>query len=235
MGDAVIVGDLYRLIVFDLDGTLIDSRQDLADSANALVTERGGQALPTDDVARMVGEGAAMLVRRALEAARLPMDETSVPRFLELYDQRLLNTTVVYPGTQAALEALSSRSALAVLTNKPIAPTRRILDGLGLARFFDSVLGGDGPLPRKPDPASMRHLMQAHRVREDETVLVGDSRIDLETARAAGIDICLVRFGFPHDSFPAAHLRGDEGVAHTADDLAAILTQLFAGRERRRA
>ena len=233
MGDPELVGDIYRLIVFDLDGTLIDSRQDLADAANALVIEHGGRPLPIDDVARMVGEGAAMLVKRALAAAHVEMDDRSVPRFLELYDERLLRTTTVYPGTIPALEALSARARLAVLTNKPIAPTRRLVDALGLAPFFGIVVGGDGPLPRKPDPQSMRHLMRSYDASEADTMLVGDSRIDLETARAAGTDICLVRFGFLHDSFPASHLRGDEGVVSDPRDLPAALEALFGKRMRK--
>ena len=174
-----------------------------------------------------------MLVKRALAAAQVVMDDRSVPRFLELYDERLVRTTTVYQGTFPALEALSARARLAVLTNKPIAPTRRLLDALGLAPFFRTVIGGDGPFPRKPDPESMRHLMRSHAASEAETVLVGDSRIDLESARAAGTDICLVRFGFPHDSFPAAHLRGDEGIVSDPRDLTAALEALLARRVRK--
>ena len=104
MGDADVLGHLHRLIVFDLDGTLIDSRQDLVDSANALIVERGGRPLAAEVIARMVGEGAATLVRRALEAANLTADSASVPRFLELYGARLLDTTRPYPGIPGVLE-----------------------------------------------------------------------------------------------------------------------------------
>jgi len=221
------VGDIHRLIVFDLDGTLIDSRQDLADAANALIVERGGRPLPSDAVGRMVGEGAAMLVRRALDAAGLPLDAASVPRFLELYDERLLRTTYVYPGLLSVVEELAQRSALAIVTNKPLAPTSTLVEALGLQPFFRTVIGGDGPFPRKPDPSSLRHLMEKYGTTARQTVLVGDSTIDFETARAAGTPICLVRFGFGYETFPAAQLRGDEGLADDPGQLPAIIEQLL--------
>ena len=207
------MGDLRRLIVFDLDGTLVDSRRDLADAANALILERGGRALPEERIGRMVGEGAAVLVRRALVAASLPVDEDSLLRFLELYDERLLRTTRPYEGIPAVLQTLSSRGVVAVLTNKPLGPARRVLDGLGLSAFVASVVGGDGPFPRKPDPASLHSLIAMHAGARERTVLVGDSRIDFETARAAGTAICLARYGFGFEGFPRAELRGDEGLA----------------------
>ena len=221
------MGDIHTLIVFDLDGTLIDSRQDLADAANALIVERGGQPLPSDAVGRMVGEGAAMLVRRALDAAGLPLDDGSVPRFLELYDERLLRTTYVYPGLLPVVEELSRRSPLAIVTNKPLAPTSKIVAALGLQPFFRTVIGGDGPFPRKPNPSSLHHLMETFGATARQTVLVGDSRIDFETARAAGTSICLVRFGFGYETFPAALLRGDEGLADDPRQLPAIIEQLL--------
>ena len=191
-----------RLVVFDLDGTLIDSRQDLADAANALIVERGGAPLPVDAVTRMVGEGAALLVRRALTAAGLPADvDAALPRFLELYDDRLLANTRLYPGTAEALEALAGRATLAVLTNKPQRPTEAILGGLHVDRYFVRVIGGDTPFGRKPDPAGLQHLISALHSSTEETVLVGDSAIDLRTARAAGVRICLVAYGF---GFPLA-------------------------------
>ena len=212
-----------RLIVFDLDGTLIDSRQDLADAANALIAERGGAPLPVDAVTRMVGEGAALLVRRALTAAGLEPDlETALPRFLELYDDRLLANTRLYPGTAAALDELRPRAAMAVLTNKPQRPTEMILRGLNVDRYFAHVIGGDTPFGRKPDPAGLRHLMAAAGASAGETTLVGDSAIDLRTARAAGVRICLVTYGF---GFPlaAAELEGDELIAASPAELGAIL------------
>jgi phosphoglycolate phosphatase len=212
-----------RLIVFDLDGTLIDSRQDLADSANALIAERGGSPLPVDAVTAMVGEGAALLVRRALAAAGLPTDaDTALPRFLELYDERLLANTRPYPGTVKALDTIAGSATLAVLTNKPQRPTETILAGLDLDAYFEHVIGGDTAFGRKPDPAGLRHLMTIAGSSPEETILVGDSAIDLRTARAARVRVCLVTYGF---GFPmaAAELSRDEQLAGTPGELAALL------------
>ena len=216
-----------RLVVFDLDGTLVDSRQDLADSANALIVERGGAPLPVDSVAGMVGEGAALLVRRALTAAGLEPDlDTALPRFLQLYDQRLLEHTHLYSGTAELLDALASRVTMAVLTNKPQRPTEAILRGLNLHRYFAHVIGGDTRFGRKPDPAGLQHLMAVAASSAIDTVLVGDSAIDLRTARAAGVPICLVKYGF---GFPlaAAEMSGDERLADSPGQLVEILRSPF--------
>lgn len=214
---------MTSLIVFDLDGTLIDSRRDLANAANALILERGGRQLPEDAIVGMVGEGAALLVQRALTGAGLPPDlDTALPRFLELYDQRLLDHTTLYPGTGEMLDALAAQATLAVLTNKPQRPTDRILDALAIAGYFQTVTGGDTPLGRKPDPAGLRAIVSRAGAEASKTVLVGDSAIDLRTARAAGTKICLVSYGF---GFPlaAAERSGDEPVAASPAGVTAIL------------
>lgn len=216
------------LVVFDLDGTLIDSRRDLADAANALIVERGGQPQPVDAISGMVGEGAPLLVKRALTAARLdPADPTALPRFLELYDERLLDHTHLYPGTRDALEEISRAATLAVLTNKPQKPSERILEGLEVAPLFGWVIGGDTALPRKPDPGGLNHLVAAAGAGRRDTVMVGDSAIDLKTARAAGTRICLVRYGFGF-GVTAAELQGNELVADSPRDLVALLRNALA-------
>jgi len=187
-----------RLVVFDLDGTLVDSARDVADSANVLIAELGGRPLSVEAVTALVGDGAGTLVRRALAAAGVrvrPRD--ALTRFLAIYDERLLVHTVVYDGMTRALERIARVARLAVLTNKPAEATRRVLDGLGLARWFgESVVAGDGPLPRKPDPAGLLHLIDVAGATAATTVMVGDSDNDLETARRAGTRVCLVRWGF---------------------------------------
>ena len=230
MGNTDLVGDLRRLIVFDLDGTLVDSRRDLASAANALIRERGGEPLPEEAIGRMVGEGAAMLVRRALTAAGLPLDESSVPRFLELYDDRLLDTTVAYEGIPETLDTLAYEATIAVLTNKPLGPSLRILDGLGLARFIAKTIGGDSAFPRKPDPSSLAHLMSSFVVAPGSTVLVGDSQVDYETARAAGVAVCLARYGFGFHGVDTARLQGDEAIVDHASEIPAAVGRLIAAR-----
>lgn len=212
-----------RLFVFDLDGTLIDSRRDLAESVNALVVERGGRELPLATVTAMVGEGAALLVKRALTAAGLEPDvDSALPRFLEIYDQRLLVHTQPYPGTRDMLDRLQSAARLAVLTNKPQHHTNRVLGGLKLDAYFDDVVGGDTAHGRKPDPAGLHYLIAQAGGAAATTTMVGDSAIDLRTARAAGVRVCLVRYGF---GFPtaAAELAGEELIASSPAELPALL------------
>jgi phosphoglycolate phosphatase len=213
------------LIVFDLDGTLIDSRRDLADSANALIVERGGQPLPVDAITAMVGEGAPLLVGRALKAAGVGRTDVgpALQRFLELYDERLLVHTRPYEGTRDALAALAARGPLAILTNKPQRPSEAILEGLGLTTFFRWVIGGDTDLSRKPDPGGLVHLIAQAGTTAADTIMVGDSAIDLRTARAAGTRVCLVRYGFGFRTVEG-ELRGDEMIAESPGELMGLLT-----------
>jgi phosphoglycolate phosphatase len=215
-----------RLIVFDLDGTLIDSRQDLADATNALLMELGVPPLPVDAVAAMVGEGAAKLVRRALSSAGVRIDaREALERFLVLYDERLVIHTRPYPGIPEALDSLTALCPLAVLTNKPSRATQTILRELKLARYFGEVTGGDTPSGRKPDPAGLRQLMQLTGATPETTVLVGDSRIDRETARRAGVRACLVRYGFGF-TFADGELGADEVVVERPHELARAIGEL---------
>ena len=185
------------LIVFDLDGTLIDSRLDLAESTNEMLASYGATPLPVDRVAMMVGEGARVLVERALGAAGLDSAEPdALARFRAIYDQRLLGHTRPYDGIPDLVQRLSVGHTLAVLTNKPDEPSRRLLDAFGLSRHFRCVIGGDGRHRRKPDPAGLQALMDEYDAEPSGTWLVGDSMIDVETARRAGTRMCVVLYGF---------------------------------------
>ena len=211
------------LIVFDLDGTLVDSRLDLAESTNEVLATYGAPALPVDRVAMMVGEGARKLVERALGAAGLdPAEPEALARFLEIYGRRLLGHTRPYEGIPDALARLGADHPLAVLTNKPGALTRRLLDAFDLARHFRSVIGGDSEWGRKPDPAGLRALMREHGAEAGGTWLVGDSMIDVETARRAGTRMCVVLYGFGHLRGELV-LDGTESVARTAADIVGIV------------
>jgi phosphoglycolate phosphatase len=212
---------VVALFVFDLDGTLIDSRRDLADATNALLLECGAAALPEDRIGRMVGDGAGTLVTRAFEASGVARPPDALSRFLAIYDAHLLDHTRPYSGIPAVLAALGARASLAVLTNKPLASTRRILAALDLARHFadDAVVGGDGPFPRKPDPAGLRHLMARVGADRDSTLLVGDSAIDWRTARAAATRACLVRYGFGFESVPLAEAAADARIVDAPESL----------------
>ncbi len=202
-----------RLLVFDLDGTLVDSSQDLADSVNALLQELGAPALPPDAVTGMVGDGAAVLVRRALVKAGVEVSpRQALDRFLYHYDKRLLATTKPYAGMVETLEALRPTYALAVLTNKPANASMRLLEGLGLLEFFSDVIGGDTPFGRKPDPAGLLALVSKATATPETTLLVGDSPVDLATAQRADARICLARYGFGFRAFRDGEngFRGDE-------------------------
>jgi phosphoglycolate phosphatase len=201
----------YRLLVFDLDGTLVDSRRDLAESANEVLAEHGCPPHSEEAIGRMVGDGAATLVARAFAATGRPQPPEALSRFLQIYNGRLLQYTRPYEGIEELLAAVNERVTLAVLTNKPLGPTREILAGLGLARFFgDRVIGGDGPFPRKPDAQGLLHLMALTHQKSSDSLMVGDSSIDWRTARAAGCPMCLARYGFGADGFPTASLTTDD-------------------------
>ena len=214
---------MIALVVFDLDGTLVDSHRDIANAANALLDELGGPRLPDASIVAMVGEGAGVLVRRALAAAGLdPETPGALDRFLSLYDDRLLVHTAPYEGTVETLDWLSGRVPMAVLTNKPGRATERMLDGLGLRGYFREVIGGDTAFGRKPDPAGLLHLAAAANAGPGSTLMVGDSPADLHAARNAGAQICLVRYGFGF-RFAPGDFRGDELFVDGPPQLKALL------------
>lgn len=210
------------LVVFDLDGTLVDSSRDLGAAINAMLVrlDPAEPPLSVDDVRSFIGNGARMLVSRTLvHTGRREPVEQALPLFLEEYRQRLLDTTRLYPGADALLEALEGRH-LAVLTNKPGDMSRALLNGLGVGtRFFRIYGGGDLPA-RKPDPVGLVRLMEESGKTPEETVLVGDSAVDVRTARAAGVRAYGVSWGFDRDS-----LEGDppDAQADTVEELRRLL------------
>ena len=209
------------LVVFDLDGTLIDSRADLANSTNEMLVSYGATRLPDEQVTSFVGEGARTLVARALAAAALPaalLDE-AVARYLEFYSGRLLEHTRPYDGVDDVLAAaIAAGASLGVITNKPQAPTDRLLHAFGMAHQFQWVIGGDTAFARKPDPASLIWMMNAAGFEPAQTLFVGDSPVDADTARAAGAHFCLAEYGFGQQHGATA-LRPDEFRAATARDI----------------
>jgi len=214
---------MRRLIVFDLDGTLVDSSVDLANAVNALLRDLGAAPIPVGEVVAMVGDGAPVLVRRALTAADLdPETPDALDRFLAHYDPHLLDNTRPYAGMLETLQQLSAGATLAVLTNKPSRATDVMLTGLDLRRYFRDVIGGDTSWGRKPAPAGLLHLCEIAGARPADTLLVGDSAVDLATARNAGTRICLARYGFGY-RFSGTEFSGDEMFIDAPAELVPLL------------
>ena len=218
-----------RLVVFDLDGTLVDSSRDLATAMNRCLARVAPQVepLPHEAVRGFIGDGARMLVSRCLaaRALELPQDEV-LAVFLECYRGCLLDTTALYPGVLIALDALADRR-LAVLTNKPGDMSRLILDGLGItARFFRVYGGGDLP-ERKPDPVGLHRLMLEAGTRPEETVMVGDSAVDVLTARAAGTPCVGVGFGLDPEGL---RREPPDALVEAMQDLPAALASVLTSR-----
>jgi phosphoglycolate phosphatase len=198
----------YDHVVFDLDGTLIDSRVDLAAAVNRMLRTLGLPSLTTETVTRYVGEGARKLVERALGADQAHQVDRALPLFWEFYSAHLLDHTRLYPGVAHLLSTLSEwRVTLSVLSNKPVTMSRAILDGLEVLPFFRAVLGGDSLATRKPDPAGVKHLRSLTNTSRDRMLLVGDSMIDVQTARAAGVLFCGVAWGFAPGDLRAEHVE----------------------------
>ena len=222
------MGHLHsRLIAFDLDGTLIDSSRDLANSVNELLGELGAAPLPLEDVTKMIGEGAKVLIRRALKASGIAEDPEAIGRFLEIYDRKLLDHTRPYDGIPEVVRAARTHARVAVLTNKPLAPSEKVLAGLGMRDLFDDVIGSDGRYPRKPDPAGLLALMERAGATPARTLMVGDSRIDYETAKSAEARCCLVSYGFSHlplDDVPVQ----DAWIADDSSMLADVIARFLA-------
>jgi len=184
-----------KLIIFDLDGTLVDSGEDIARSVNELLETNRRPALPHARIKSYVGDGVSKLLERSLGEDSGPELARAEALYLSIYRRRLLETTRPYPGVVPALEALHRDRPLAVLTNKPVIESLMILEGLDLRRYFRAVYGGDSFSRKKPDPVGVRFLQEETGAEADETLLVGDSTVDLSTARNAGIRSCLVRYG----------------------------------------
>jgi phosphoglycolate phosphatase len=208
----------WALIIYDLDGTLIDSRADLADSVNAMLARMGLPQLEDRVVWGFIGEGAERLIRRALGANEHRYPEAA-PIWREEYQKRLLDKTRLYEGVGELLRAPPDLRA--VITNKPGGFARQILRGLGVADAFRAVVGGD-EAPRKPDPAGVLSICARLGVLAREALFVGDSAIDLATARAAGIAICAAGWGLgaPADLAAADYLCG------TPAEVAALLARV---------
>jgi phosphoglycolate phosphatase len=203
----------FDLLIFDLDGTLVDSRLDLANSVNATLRHMGMDPLANERVYTYVGNGAPMLVRRALgDGATEQQVQEALEFFLEFYREHDLDHTALYPGVRESLDRLrAAGKKMAVLTNKPVRMSRHIVEGLGVGNHFFRVYGGNSFDHKKPHPVGVETLMAEAGVGRDATLMVGDSSVDVQTARNAGIACCGVTFGFMPESLadPAPEILVD--------------------------
>jgi phosphoglycolate phosphatase len=185
-----------QLVVFDLDGTLADTKKDLALSVNAMRDYMGLGPLPLEAVTSYVGHGVTVLIKRALEDKAPDGEvEKGLAFFLDYYAHHLLDNTIAYPGVREALEDLGNRK-LAILTNKPTRFSREIIAGLGLGSYFFEIYGGDSFPLKKPDPMGIKTLMSHVAIPAEKTLMVGDSDTDVLTGRNAGVWTCGVTYGF---------------------------------------
>ncbi len=200
-----------KLVIFDLDGTLIDSRLDLVHSVNAALRHIGRPELPDDVIASYVGDGAPILIQRALGGEMVPeaVIRKGLEFFLSYYREHKLDHTTVYAGISEALAAIQSSGngsgrKMAVLSNKPVIPSRAIVEALGLGAFFSQIYGGNSFPTKKPDPEGARKLLEESGVRPEQAAIVGDSHVDVRTGRNAGMWTVGVSYGF------ATHTLEDE-------------------------
>jgi phosphoglycolate phosphatase len=233
VGNADVVRDVQRAIVvllaFDFDGTIMDTLRDLAEAASDLAEAYGGARLTEAQAAAMIGDGAPLFVRRILAHVGLhEVPDGAVARYLDFYERRVFDHTTPYPGVTELLRRLSGTHRLALLTNKPETSARALLQHTGLDTWFDDCVFGDGALPRKPDPAGLRWLMARAGTGHADTVMVGDSIMDLEAGRAAGVRVCLAKYGFGFERIPASAIRPEDGVIDTPLDLAGWIDSLAA-------
>ena len=212
------------LLVFDLDGTLVDSIHDLAAAASELSERHGGPRLEDSVVCRMVGEGIAILVERVMaRAGHATPPPGALDEYLEIYNARMFDTTRPYPGMIDTLRALAGGHALALLTNKSEDSARKVLAHCELDGFFPHAVFGDGAFARKPDPAGLHWLMEWHGATPERTILVGDSDVDVATARNGGVRLCLARYGFGFIRVDPSSLPGDEWQLNQPSDLLALV------------
>jgi phosphoglycolate phosphatase len=217
-----------KLVIFDLDGTLIDSRLDLVHSVNATLRHMQRPELPDDVIASYVGDGAPALIRRALgdEANDETLVRSGLEYFLAYYREHKLDHTTLYDGIKETLIAIRESHngqprKMAVLTNKPVHPSRAIVEALGLGSFFGQVYGGNSFSTKKPDPEGARTILRDTGIPAMQTLVVGDSAVDVATARNAELWSCGVTYGFaPHT------LTADP--PDVLVDSAADLAQVFA-------
>ncbi len=212
------------LLIFDLDGTLIDSKRDLTDSVNATRAWKQLPPLPDDIVSAYVGNGASMLIRRALPHLTDEEHAEAHKFFLKYYRDHMLDATTLYPGVRDALDRLHAGSVtMAILTNKPVKFSVHLIAGLKLDAHFFRIYGGNSFEEKKPHPVGIETLIEESGADRELTMMVGDSAVDVRTARNASVQACGVSWGFQPETFE--HAPPD----FVIDDLSALADMVLGG------
>jgi len=192
------------VLIFDLDGTLVDSKKDLTASVNYIRTRFDLPVLTEQEIARFIGNGALMLIRRALDTKATEDNvQAGLQMFLSYYRAHMLDSSALYPGVRETLDRLSD-CKLAVLTNKPVHFSCAMLDGLGIYRHFVAVYGGNSFDHKKPDPVGIYQILSDTKGQREKTWMIGDSAVDVLTGRNAGVLTCGVTYGYATETFKDA-------------------------------
>ncbi|MCL4491580.1 MAG: HAD-IA family hydrolase [Nitrospirae bacterium] len=211
-----------KLIIFDLDGTLVDSSGDIADAINHAVGPYNVPQVTVRETISLVGEGISRLMEKIIEKKGLNADRDFLSRrFLEYYSAHLVDKTTVYPGVKETMEKLNGYKK-AVISNKRQALSANILDALGLSAYLDIIVGSDTTPERKPSPAPVRYVLATLDIKPESAVIVGDSNYDIEAGKAAGIRTVAVTYGYR----PLDILRGADFIINRMDELLGILAKI---------
>jgi phosphoglycolate phosphatase len=190
------------LLIFDLDGTLVDSKKDLTASVNHIRHQFELPTLTEDEIAAFIGDGALMLIRRALGTKATEVNvQAGLQMFLAYYRAHMLDCTSLYPGVHETLERLADVSRLAVLTNKPVHFSCAMLDGLGIYKHFAAVYGGNSFDKKKPDPVGIFQILSDTKGHRERTWMIGDSAVDVLTGRNASVKTCGGTYGYATETF----------------------------------
>jgi phosphoglycolate phosphatase len=222
---------MIRLLIFDLDGTLVDTSQDITNAINYAIEPFGIRPLSNETIKSMVGSGITKLIESLITTQRNLQDDTSrslrdkaVNRFLEHYSGHLLDNTVPYPQVKETLLKLTNYKK-AVLSNKREIFSKKVLEGVGLYEFFEVILGSDSVPERKPSPVPVFEILKRTNVSKDEAVIIGDSNFDIEAGKAAGVKTIAVTYGYR----PKEILKGADIMIDTFGELLTVIPQINKG------
>lgn len=211
------------VLIFDLDGTLVDSKKDLAFSVNHVRATFGLPGLMEQEISAFIGDGAQMLIQRALGSEASVSDvQSGLQLFLSYYREHMLDQSVLYPGVVETLSRLED-CRLAVLTNKPIRFSRTMLEGLGILHLFAAVYGGNSFERKKPDPIGIHQILADTGAMPGDAWMIGDSAVDVLTGRSAGVTTCGVSWGYAAETFAETP---PDFVIHRMDDLVPLVRRL---------